>query len=50
MLFAEGNPPGVKAALASKGVIKNYLRLPLVSVTEELYGDIERSVRENGFE
>lgn len=50
MLFAEGNPPGVKAALASKGVIKNYLRLPLVSVTEELYGEIERSVRENGFE
>lgn len=50
MLFAEGNPPGVKAALASKGVIKNYLRLPLVPVTEELYGEIERSVRENGFE
>ncbi len=50
MLFAEGNPPGVKAALATKGVIKNYLRLPLVPVTDELYGQIEISVRENGFE
>ena len=50
MLFAEGNPPGVKAALATKGVIKNYLRLPLVPVTDELYGQIESSVRENGFE
>lgn len=50
MLFAEGNPPGVKAALATKGVIKNYLRLPLVPVTDELYSQIECSVRENGFE
>lgn len=50
MLFAEGNPPGVKAALATKGVIKNYLRLPLVPVTDELFGQIESSVRENGFE
>lgn len=50
MLFAEGNPPGVKAALATKGVINNYLRLPLVPVTDELYGQIESSVRENGFE
>lgn len=44
MLFAEGNPSGVKAALAVKGVIKNYLRLPLVPVSDELYGSIEAEI------
>ena len=29
-LFADGNPAGVKALLASRGVINNVLRLPLV--------------------
>ena len=50
MLFAEGNPPGVKAALAARGVISNVLRLPLVSVSDELYDKIAESLRENGFE
>lgn len=36
LLFAEGNPVGVKAALALKSVINNNLRLPLVSATEGL--------------
>lgn len=49
MLFAEGNPPGVKAALAVKGVLRNNLRLPLVPVSEELYEQIESSIAENGF-
>lgn len=30
LLFAEGNPAGVKTVLANMGVIGNYLRLPLV--------------------
>ncbi|MEE4196102.1 MAG: 4-hydroxy-tetrahydrodipicolinate synthase [Bacteroidales bacterium] len=34
-LFIEGNPPGVKAALAHLGIIKNNLRLPLVPVSDE---------------
>ena len=50
MLFAEGNPPGVKAALAARGVMSNVLRLPLVPVSDELYGKIAESLRENGFE
>ena len=50
MLFAEGNPPGVKAALAARGVISNVLRLPLVPVSDELYDKIAESLRENGFE
>src|SRR6056297_231066 len=34
-LFIEGNPAGVKAALAHMGIIKNNLRLPLVPVSTE---------------
>lgn len=34
-LFIEGNPAGVKAALANMGIIKNNLRLPLVAVSDE---------------
>lgn len=36
MLFAEGNPAGVKAALHSLGIMENRLRLPLVPVSTEL--------------
>ena len=35
-LFAEGNPTGIKAALAAKGMIGNYLRLPLVPASDAL--------------
>jgi 4-hydroxy-tetrahydrodipicolinate synthase len=34
LLFAENNPAGVKAFLAEMGLIKNYLRLPLVPLSE----------------
>lgn len=44
MLFAEGNPSGVKAALTVKGVIKNYLRLPLVPASDELYAALEAEI------
>ncbi len=36
MLFAEGNPAGVKAALHSLGIMENKLRLPLMPVSTEL--------------
>jgi 4-hydroxy-tetrahydrodipicolinate synthase len=36
LLFAEGNPVGIKAVLAQKGIIQNYLRLPLVPASAEL--------------
>lgn len=39
--FAEGNPTGVKAALALKGIISNNLRLPLVESTPELTAKIK---------
>ena len=43
--FAEGNPAGVKAYLTCKGLISNYLRLPLVEASPELYGKIENSLK-----
>ena len=36
LLFAEGNPVGIKAVLTQKGIIQNYLRLPLVPASDEL--------------
>ena len=40
LLFAEGNPVGIKAVLAQKGIIQNYLRLPLVPASKELQAKI----------
>lgn len=37
LIFVEGNPTGVKALLNAKGIIKNFLRLPLVPATGALY-------------
>ena len=36
LLFAEGNPVGIKAVLAQKGIIQNFLRLPLVPASKDL--------------
>lgn len=36
LIFAEGNPAGIKAMLAKKGIIANNLRLPLVEASEAL--------------
>ncbi|GAB0155804.1 4-hydroxy-tetrahydrodipicolinate synthase [Chryseobacterium sp. Alg-005] len=41
LIFAEGNPCGIKVVLAEKGIIKNYLRLPLVPASEGLYAKIK---------
>ena len=41
LIFAEGNPVGIKTVLAEKGIIKNYLRLPLVPASEGLKAKIK---------
>lgn len=46
LIFAEGNPCGIKAVLAEKGIIKNYLRLPLVPASEGLYAKIKAEMAE----
>lgn len=50
MLFEEGNPTGVKAALAIKGVVENRLRLPLVEASDELYDRLKAAIAEGQFE
>ncbi len=41
LIFAEGNPCGIKTVLAEMGIIKNYLRLPLVVASEGLQTKIK---------
>jgi 4-hydroxy-tetrahydrodipicolinate synthase len=41
LIFAEGNPCGIKVILAEKGIIKNFLRLPLVVASEGLHAKIK---------
>lgn len=36
LLFAEGNPAGIKTVLAQQGLISNTLRLPLISNSENI--------------
>ena len=44
LLFKEGNPVGIKAVLAQKGIIQNYLRLPLVPASETLNNEIKKEL------
>jgi len=36
MFFEEGNPGGVKVALAARGIMDEYMRLPLMPVSDNL--------------
>ncbi len=45
LVFAEGNPTGVKAFLDVLGIAPNYLRLPLIPASKELYKKIELSLK-----
>ena len=44
LLFVEGNPSGIKTVLTEMGLIKNVLRLPLVSNTENTQMVIRRAL------
>ena len=44
LLFAEGNPVGIKAVLAQKRIIENNLRLPLVPASPELQEKIKKEL------
>ena len=45
LIFAEGNPSGIKTILAEMGIIKNYLRLPLVPASEGLQEKIKAEMK-----
>jgi len=42
MFFEEGNPGGVKIALAKRGILNSHMRLPLVQVSTDLKNRIEK--------
>lgn len=44
LLFVEGNPGGVKAALNALGLIENVLRLPLAPVSDSTYDKIKKEI------
>jgi 4-hydroxy-tetrahydrodipicolinate synthase len=41
-MFIENNPAGVKAFLTELGLIENNLRLPMVPLSEEVYGKVKK--------
>ncbi len=44
LLFVEGNPGGVKAALSALGIIENVLRLPLAPVSDATFEKIRNAL------
>lgn len=48
LLFAEGNPSGIKTVLTKTGIIQNVLRLPLVSNSSAVQAQIEEELQSLG--
>ncbi|MBN1107395.1 MAG: 4-hydroxy-tetrahydrodipicolinate synthase [Bacteroidales bacterium] len=46
LMFADGNPAGIKAIMSLKGLCSNSLRLPLVPVNKSVYSRIQKVVEE----
>lgn len=44
LIFAEGNPVGIKVVLSEMGIIQNYLRLPLVEASTDLHAKIKNAM------
>ncbi|MCR4848971.1 MAG: 4-hydroxy-tetrahydrodipicolinate synthase [Bacteroidales bacterium] len=47
LIFADGNPAGIKCLMNLMGLCKNVLRLPLVPVNEKVQQDIENEYNSN---
>lgn len=47
LIFADGNPAGIKALMAHVGLCKNVLRLPLVPVSDNVRQEIENEYDNN---
>jgi 4-hydroxy-tetrahydrodipicolinate synthase len=48
VLFSDGNPSGIKAALEILGLCSNNLRLPLVKVNKSVYHNLSNLIQEFG--
>ncbi|MAY84438.1 MAG: 4-hydroxy-tetrahydrodipicolinate synthase [Flavobacteriales bacterium] len=44
LLFAEGNPGGIKSALKAMGICEDHMRLPLAPISKELEASIKQTV------
>lgn len=44
LLFREGNPGGIKAAMEIAGKAKNVVRLPIYPISQKLYADFEKEM------
>lgn len=45
LLFVEGSPPGIKAALSMMGITDEHLRLPLVGVSKTTWNKMEAEIK-----
>ena len=45
LIFADGNPAGIKCLMAYQNLCKNVLRLPLVTVGENVKNDLEKECK-----
>ncbi|MBR4390538.1 MAG: 4-hydroxy-tetrahydrodipicolinate synthase [Bacteroidales bacterium] len=50
LIFADGNPAGIKCLMSHMGLCKNVLRLPLVPVNEKVEADIVEELRIKNYE
>jgi len=49
LLFADGNPSGIKAFMSVMNLCKNNLRLPLVPVSKNIMARIQKAAEEAGY-
>ena len=45
LLFAEGNPGGIKSSLRTLGVCEDHVRLPLWPISDSLRTELEKEVK-----
>lgn len=45
LLFSDGSPGGIKAALKIMGLCAEYVRLPLVNINKQLYSSLEKEMK-----
>lgn len=46
LIFEDGNPSGIKAALQIKEIVQSAVRLPLTTINRSLYGKIDTEINE----
>ncbi len=50
LIFEDGNPSGIKAALQIKDIVQSAVRSPLTTISRSLYGKIDNEIKQISFE